>query len=341
MLRVQSVLALLCFSFSFATAQVSLELSETDNFSERIQQDKRDIDAYVSLIKSNSDSSQFDVALDYQKKALRYARQSRDIIILRTLGIIANSGLGKLDKAEAEYKRAFKINGAQSNVALHIAMSEAYLKFKQLDKAKIAVATALKANPADKQSVTLLTRLLEIEKAILVTGNDLAYDESIKRSQVAGLLINDLRIDQFMTSPAKSDQSMTSDQGLTDYADSAFAKEILTVHTLNLRSFRVQNGAFRPDADFTYQDLALLAEDILHLTTGINRALYIGSPSPFFDLSADDTAFNAFMNSITRGIIEGNLGGKIQPKSSVSGAKTILALVRLKELLATSKLAKN
>ena len=149
MLRVQSVLALLCFSFSFATAQVSLELSETDNFSERIQQDKRDIDAYVSLIKSNSDSSQFDVALDYQKKALRYARQSRDIIILRTLGIIANSGLGKLDKAEAEYKRAFKINGAQSNVALHIAMSEAYLKFKQLDKAKIAVATALKANPAD------------------------------------------------------------------------------------------------------------------------------------------------------------------------------------------------
>ena len=135
-----------------------------------------------------------------------------------------------------------------------------------------------------------------------------------------------------------NNQDISSDQGLRDYADSSFKKEILLVHTLGIRSFRIQNGAFRPNENFSRQDLALLAEDILDLTTGINKTLYIGISSPYSDLSADDTAFNAFLNAITRGVIQGEIHGKITPKASVSGAEALLALLHLKQLVMTNNL---
>jgi len=79
----------------------------------------------------------------------------------------------------------------------------------------------------------------------------------------------------------------------------------------------------------------MLAEDILSLTTGINKTLYLGLPSPYSDLAADDTAFNAFLNAITRGVIRGNINGQIHPNESVSGAETILALQFCKQLTIT------
>jgi tetratricopeptide (TPR) repeat protein len=341
MLRIRNLLDLFFFSFLVSVTLVSHASDDSADLSKRLQEDKRDIGAYISLIKIKTNSTQFSDALSYQKKALRYARENRDILTLRALGITANAGLGKLEKAESEYKRAMKTKGALTDIDLHLAMSKTYLKFRALEKAKRTIATAIRAKPLDRQLINLLTRLLTIEKAIIVTRNNLAYAETISREQVAGLLISELQIDLFKKPGTNPDQNTTSDKGLTDYADSAFVKDILIAHALNIRSFRVQNGAFRPDADFTLQDLALLVEDILDLTDGINKTLYIGTPSPYSDLSADDTAFNAFMNSITRGVIHGSLNGEIKPDASVSGAKTLLALHRLKESLNAAILNKH
>ena len=338
MLILKDSFILLYLTFSLLMPHASQASSAADNFKQRIKNDRRDIDAYVSLIKNQSNGTKFDMAITYQKKALRYARQNRDILTLRTLGIEANAGLGKLDKAEAEYKRAMRIKGAKDDVELHMAMSHAYLKFKNVDQAKIAVAEALIANSQSSKALTLLSRLLTMEEAILTTRNNVAFKATVSRELVAGLLINELQLDQFINPSPMNNQGISSDQGLRDYADSTYKKEILLLHTLGIRSFRIQNGAFRPNEDFSRQDLALLAEDILDLTTGINKTLYIGISSPYSDLSADDTAFNAFLNAITRGVIQGEINGSITPKAHVSGAETLLALLQLKQLLMTNNL---
>lgn len=310
----------------------------TDNLEQRIKNDRRDIDAYISLIKNQSNSSNFDTAITYQKKALRHAKQIGDIVTLRVLGIEANAGLGKLDKAEAEYKRALRVKGTINNVELHMAMSHAYLKFKNIEQAKKAVAKALIANSQSNKALNLASRLLTIEKAILTTRNNIAFEETVSRERVAGLLINELQLDQFINPSSINSQSTSSDQGLTDYADSTFKNEILSVHNLGIRSFRIQNGAFRPKENFSLQDLALLTEDLLDLTSGINKTLYIGISSPYSDLSADDTAFNAFLNAITRGVIQGEINGKITPQANVSGAEALLALLQLKQIVMTNKI---
>ena len=331
-------LILLYLPFALLITPTSQATNESDIFTQRIKNDRWDIAAYISLIQNASNSSRFDIAVTYQKKALRYAKRNGDIVTLRTLGIEANAGLKKLDKAEAEYKRAMRVKGAKDDVELHIAMSHAYLKFKNIDQAKIAVTAALIANSQSSKALTLLSRLLTIEEAILKTRNNVAFEASVSRELVAGLLINELQIDQFINPSPMNNQGVSSDQGLRDYADSTFKREIHLIHTLGIRSFRIQNGAFRPEENFSRQDLALLAEDILDLTTGINKTLYIGVPSPYSDLSADHTAFNAFLNAITRGVIQGEINGKITPKANVSGAETLLALLRLKQLVKTNDL---
>ena len=331
-------LILLYLPFALLITPTSQASIESDTFTQRIKNDRWDIAAYISLIQNESNSSRFDIAITYQRKALRYAKQNRDIVTLRTLGIEANAGLGKLGKAEAEYKRAMRTKGAIKDVELHVAMSHAYLKFKNIEKAKIAVAKALIANSQSSKALTLVSRLLTIEEAILTTRNNIAFEETVSRARVAGLLINELRLDQFIKPSPINRQGTSSDQGLRDYEDSTHKKEILLVHTLGIRSFRIHNGAFRPEENFSRQDLALLAEDILDLTADINKTSYIGISSPYSDLSASDTAFNAFLNAITRGLIQGEINGKIYPQKNVSGAETLLALQYLKQLVITDNL---
>jgi hypothetical protein len=214
-------------------------------------------------------------------------------------------------------------------------MSRAYLTFRKLEQAKQAIAEALIANPKNIQTYRLVSQLFTIEKAFFISQSTIAFEESVSREQVAGLLINDVNLDQFIDPSQANTQGMRSDQGLTDYADSTFKNEIVLAHRLGIRSFRIQNGAFRPKENFSFQDLAMLAEDILSLTTGINKTLYLGLPSPYSDLAADDTAFNAFLNAITRGVIRGDINGQIHPNESVSGAETILALQFCKQLTIT------
>jgi hypothetical protein len=44
------------------------------------------------------------------------------------------------------------------------------------------------------------------------------------------------------------------------------------------------------------------------------------------------------MNAITRGVIQGEINGKITPKANVSGAEALLALLHLKQLVMTNNL---
>ena len=125
----------------------------------------------------------------------------------------------------------------------------------------------------------------------------------------------------------------TSDQGLTDYTGSVFAEDIIASHRLNLRSFRIRNGAFNPDRQLTRSELALLVEDLLHFKFNISRTSFIGTESPFSDLSSSATGFNAVMSAVTRGLMKGREDGTIGPTDLVSGAEAVLVLHNLNQML--------
>ena len=100
----------------------------------------------------------------------------------------------------------------------------------------------------------------------------------------------------------------TSDQGLTDYADSEYSSDILASHRLN-SSFRITNGAFNPSKSMTRGELAMLVEDILYAKYQISRTAFIGTASPFSDLKSNATSFNAVMSAVTRGLMQGREDG--------------------------------
>jgi hypothetical protein len=124
-----------------------------------------------------------------------------------------------------------------------------------------------------------------------------------------------------------------SDQGLIDYFYSDYREAIVQVHRLGLRSMRIKNGAFQPDRALTRVELALLIEDVLHAELDIGRTQFIGTDSPFSDLSSNHTGFNAVMTAVTRGLMQGNQDGVISPDALVSGAEVILVLHNLESIL--------
>ena len=114
---------------------------------------------------------------------------------------------------------------------------------------------------------------------------------------------------------------------------SVFAEDIIASHRLNLRSFRIRNGAFNPDRQLTRSELALLVEDLLHFKFNISRTSFIGTESPFSDLSSSATGFNAVMSAVTRGLMKGREDGTIGPTDLVSGAEAVLVLHNLNQML--------
>lgn len=94
---------------------------------------------------------------------------------------------------------------------------------------------------------------------------------------------------------------------------------------------------FKPYAAITRSEFAMMIEDILIKITRMNdlSTRFIGSTSPFPDLSSDLPCFNAVMICTTRGIMAAqNLSsGEFEPMGPVSGADALLGIRALKNQL--------
>ena len=313
---------------------ITAHASDAQPHADRIAADKRDIAAYIGLIDQQIAAGEQKAASKTQKRALRYARVLTEKLALRTQGIRI-WGLSKNDKkALGEYKRGLRVKGSDQYPALHLAMARVYNANRQFEPAKAMLRLSLAADAMDNEAAeSLLLQIQQVERAVAITNSAFAYDAQINREAVARLLNQELSVATYLDLPKAVSVGETSDQGLTDYEASTYAEDILSTHRLNLRSFRITNGAFLPQKAMTRGELALLVEDILYVKFGISRTAFIGTASPFADLSSNNTSFNAIMSAVTRGLMQGRENGSIGPSELVSGAEAILVLHNLNQIL--------
>ena len=322
------------FAFAILVSLPAAMAVTPDEYEARISADKRDVAAYIGLLDAQIAAGQQKMAQTTQKRALRYAKAKSQKLVLRTQGIKIWRLSGDRKKALREYRRGVKIKTPDSKADLHLAMAQVYFDLRLFEEAKEMLRLSLDADAMNNEPAeALLAQAQMIERAIAFTQSSFAYAETIDREAVAHLLSQELSVAVYLDQPKAVSVGETSDQGLTDYQDSEFKGDILATHRLNLRSFRITNGAFQPDKSMTRGELALLVEDILYVKFGISRTAFIGSASPFTDLSSNDTSFNSIMTSVTRGLMQGREDGSIGPEELVSGAEAILVLHNLKQIL--------
>jgi len=328
----RNLVVLLCLLANWPLLMASSE--EESRLAGLIDEDKRDMPSYISLARlelARGDLSAADATI---KRGLRYARLSQAKLELRTLGILLEDQNLDFKAALRHYRRAVRLKENGQFAAVHLAMAKVYLKARNFEQAHELLRLSLTADSLNNEAAEVaLQRLQTMQRAILVTNSPFAYEESISRGEVTRLLNQDLMVNQYLIDSASQSIGETSDQGLTDYAESEFVDDILVTHRLNLRSFRIRNGSFKPENKMTRRELAMLVEDLLYLKFKVSRTSFIGTESPFLDLPSSATSFNAFMSAVTRGLMQAGEDGNIRPDDVVSGAETILVLHNLRQIL--------
>ena len=301
---------------------------------DKLASDKRDLESYIALTALELTENNLEEAKNVQKRGLRYARENDDKLALRTLGVQIARVDRNAKRALSEYKRGVRVKTSDAYPALHFAMAEVYFDSRDFAEARAMLGLSLAADSMNNERAeAMLAHVQQVERAVAITRSEFAYSASINRAEVARLLNQDLAMGQHIPQANARSVGETSDQGLTDYASSDYKDDILASHRLNLRSFRVTNGAFSPEKAMTRGELAMLVEDILHAKFQISRTAFIGTASPFSDLKSSGTSFNAVMSAVTRGLMQGREDGTIGPEDLVTGAESILVLHNLKQIL--------
>jgi len=312
----------------------SVHGSDRQALLDKLASDKRDLESYIALTALELTENNLDEARKVQKRGLRYARENDDKLALRTLGIRIERADRNAKRALSEYKRGVRVKASDTYPALHFAMAEVYFDNRDFAEARAMLGLSLAADSmTNERAEAMLAHVQQVERAVAITRSEFAYSASINRAEVARLLNQELAIGQYIPQANAKSVGETSDQGLTDYAASDYKEDILASHRLNLRSFRITNGAFSPERAMTRGELAMLVEDILHAKFQISRTVFIGTASPFSDLKSNSTSFNAVMSAVTRGLMQGREDGTIGPGDLVTGAESILVLHNLKQIL--------
>ena len=311
-----------------------VQADSKETYLDRIETDKKQVENYIGLAGLELAEGNLKAALKAQKRGLRYAKQNDDKLALRTLGIQIERAARNAKRALSQYKRGVRVKTSSTYPALHYAMAEVYFDNRNFPEAREMLRLSLTADAMNnEQAESMLAHVQQIEHAVAITQSNFAYSASINRAEIARLLNRDLKMSEYIPRPEAKSVGETSDQGLTDYANSEYRDDILASHRLNFRSFRITNGAFNPLKSMTRGELAMLVEDILYAKYQISRTAFIGTASPFSDLRSNATSFNAVMSAVTRGLMQGREDGTIGPNDLVSGAESILVLHNLKQIL--------
>ncbi|MEX1237388.1 MAG: tetratricopeptide repeat protein [Pseudomonadales bacterium] len=301
--------------------------------------DQRDAAAYHGLARIHLAQGDLDACEDAIKKGQRYVSRRDDRLRLDLYAVSIGLANARDDFRDArrDYRRALRVGGDDEHAEIHLAMARAHIKAKEYDDARelLNQAIGIPGKYRDEAAATLANMQL-IERAAAVSDSDLVYAPQVTRAQVARLLYDELGIVQKMGDTAllaKTAVGETSDQGLTDYADHANQAAIVAVHRMGVRSLNIRNGAFKPGQPISRLELAIIVEDVLAVKQDISRTRFIGTESPYSDLSSNSTGFNAVMTAVTRGLMQVDQSGEIRPNDLVSGAETILVLQKLDSIL--------
>jgi hypothetical protein len=95
------------------------------------------------------------------------------------------------------------------------------------------------------------------------------------------------------------------------------------------------DGSFGPNESVNRADFAMLLQQFLvaYLNDPSLPTRFVGSASPFPDVSGSHYAFNAVQVATSRGILSAEMDGTFGLTKPVSGADALLATRKLKEQL--------
>ena len=337
---VVALLASPAFSDKIDDARIAFDAGDVDtaelSYQAAIGLDRKNASAYLGLGRLYLAGGQLDKSAEAIKTGLKYTKSKPEELDLLATSIRLENARGDYRKAKSDYNKAKRVRGAKTHAEIHVAMAKTAIATREFKDAETLLKTSLMIkSPFTAEAVQTLENMQLIEKALVITDSEFAYSSAITRSQVAYLLTNQLQIQAKIDHDAAAESTVgeMSDQGLIDYFNSDYRDAIVQVHRLGLRSMRIKNGAFQPNREFTRVELALLIEDVLHAKFDVSRTQFIGTDSPFSDLSSSHTGFNAMMTSVTRGLMQGNQNGVISPDALVSGAEAILLLHNLELIL--------
>ncbi len=263
-----------------------------------------------------------------------------------------------IKEAERCYKKAQKLDQVkpaelpyyQRKQAADYFMGVAYFKGLRFRDAEETLGVVLSATPGrwHEPANQLYKRVQKITRAaanftLTDVAKRIAIKDDVDRADVAALLVDEIHLDRFLAGripvPAKQSEPAFVPADITD---NMFKPEILIALKWGLRGLEpLYNNTskaylFYPKRPVTRKELAFILEDLLIKITG-DKSLatkYFGQKnSPFPDVPATSSSFNAAMNAVTRGLMEPDLSGAFRPDDNADGAELLLAVTRLRNVM--------
>jgi len=238
-----------------------------------------------------------------------------------------------LSKAKDDYFKAKNINA--KHAGLHLWVARAY---RDGDKKRKARTHYIKVIELGGQEAALATSELNVMQRKVTAGGtgkgvagELAGKTSVDRATLTAVLLDQVDVQKLF---GKRVKTVVLPE---DSKNSPYAAAIETILNSKMTSIELDaQGRFHPKQSVTRFEMARLIQEYFVAVThdeGLNRA-FVGTKSPFPDLSAHHYAFNAVFLAVTRGLMQPKdiLTGKFEGEKQVSGVDLLLILRKLKLL---------
>jgi tetratricopeptide (TPR) repeat protein len=287
---------------------------------------------------------------DDQKRGARVAR-----IRMYTYAQTPDSWL---KKAESDYESAVDLDKRKQDADPDFFIARAYRTAFQMQKSQDAYGRVLALNKGRTQQandeLALVQKILRAAPGSM-HGKLIAFQPSLSRADVAGLLVEELQIsklyergntqrfDTSFQAPTQAGGQMKVDTmqrmpEATDIADHAMRADIQEVMRLKVLGLEpLPDRQFHPNDKMSRAEFAMLIEDVLAKVTGEQgmKTKFFGQRSPFPDVRNDLPYFNAVETAITRNLMEpkNRIQGTFGPTDPVSGADALLAIRAMKDEL--------
>ncbi len=259
-----------------------------------------------------------------------------------------------LNKVEKQYEKALNIE--PENPEVYFRRGMCYKKAYRFSEAKQDFSKVLDIDKewteeADKQ----FKIVNEIERAAPGTevGKRIALVEKITRADIAALFISELKLDKLVKKkrpknyevgfkapddPREMETEKTEKmKEITDIEQHWARNFINDIVSLDIRGLEpYPDHTFHPDEKINRGEFAMMVEDALIAVTGdedIATANIGESESRFPDLNPSHPAYNAICTAVDRGIMDARVNGEFGQDESISGARALLVIRKLRNHL--------
>ncbi len=242
----------------------------------------------------------------------------------------------------------------QGTEAMTYFMGVAWLEGKEFQKARDSFGAVLNSKREGKWHEKADKGWKRVDKIVRAmggitvgdVGKSIATKESVSRADLAGLIIDELKIEKVMAGriPLATQAAKKAEFTPADMTNHPFKEEVLTLMKWNVRGMEPKYDdatrayLFKPADPVTRGEMAFILEDVLIKLTGDEKiaTAYFGQDrSPFADVKPTSALYNAVMNMTTRNIMESELSGEFRVTAPVDGAEALLAIRTLKQRINT------